>query len=492
MNTKRSWWKALMVVAVLIGGVMAAQQRVAADVRRPHVVAQARKAAEKARATAAKARRTAEMARERAETQTGQHETERGDVMNLDGDVNIDAEQTVKGDVVAVGGTAHVRGKVNGNVVSIDGDIHLYEGAKVRGDVMAIGGKVVRESGAEVVGSKVQIAAPWAEQLVDKVRITPVERGLRVNGSEGIVEFGKSVHIEAGEEVKGDLVVFGGSADIEGKVQGDAVVFGGPLDVDGYVRGDAVSIGGSVHLRSGSTVGGDAVSIGGRVKREPGAELGGQCVGLGGAFGWTPRSGRWFDGGNFAGALLGRVAVWLIWGLGLLVVTLLVVLVLPHQTDVIATTVAQQPGRAVLYGLVGWLLVLPVLVVLCLLIVTWVVIPFYLAALTALAIMGGVGISVLIGRRLVQLWNWRVQSVLGMALIGFLVLRLVDLVGVFPPALLLTGLISLAVLVFGFGGALMTRFGTDATGRWIGGRLTATPPGPPAPAATAGPAQPTA
>jgi len=191
--------------------------------------------------------------------------------------------------------------------------------------------------------------------------------------------------------------------------------------------------------------------------------------------------------------LLANTAAWFVSGLGLLVVTVLVVLVLPRQTDVIATSITTEPGRTALYGVVGWLLVLPVLVALVLLVVTWVVIPFYLAAVAALAIMGGVGINVLIGRRVAGLWNWRVESVLGMALIGLLVLHLVNLVVVFPPAGILTGLVSLAVFVFGFGGALMTRFGTDPTGSWLGRRLTAMPP-PPAPTAApgAGPVQPSA
>jgi cytoskeletal protein CcmA (bactofilin family) len=397
--------------------------------------------------------------------------------------VNIAPDETVKGDVVAVGGAAHVRGTVNRNVVAIDGDIHLYDGANVKGDVIAVGGTVHRESGAEVGGSKVQISAVWTERLVKRMLAEPPSRGIEVTGSNGeLVEFGKSVHIKRGEEVDGDLVVLGGSADIEGKVQGDAVVFGGPLDVEGFVRGDAVSIGGPVRLRSGSTVHGDAVSIGGEVQKAPGARLGGESFSPGGPIGlFGPKFGLWPGGRHLAGVLVQKVLAWFVWGLGLLVVTLLVALVLPRQTDVIATSIAEAPGRAAVYGLVGWLLVLPVLVILAVLIVTWIVIPFYLAAVVALTIMGGVGVNVLIGRRIAGLWNWRVQSVLALAVIGCVVLHFVDLVALFPPAMILTCLISLAVLVFGFGGALMTRFGTDPTGRFLAGQRPAQPPAPTAP-----------
>ncbi|MFQ5811227.1 MAG: hypothetical protein ACE5JM_16540, partial [Armatimonadota bacterium] len=367
MNVKRSFWSVLMIAAVL-GVVPLALQQAALALPRPsrEAVAQGRGAAERAAVAEQVDKLKQALAEAEAEAQKGQQETEQGDVMNLDGDVNIDADETVKGDVVAVGGAAHVRGTVNGNVVAIDGDIHLYDGANVKGDVIAVGGTVNRESGAEVGGSKVQISAAWAERLAKMAHVEPAPGGLDVIGSDGeMVEFGKSVHIEPGEEVKGDLVVFGGSADVEGKVQGDVVVLGGPLDVEGYVRGNAVSIGGSVHLHSGARVRGDAVSIGGRVRKDAGVELGGDRVGLGQPFGLMP------GGKHIASALLQRVAMWFVWGLGLLVVTLLVVLVLPRQTDVIATSIAEAPGRAAVYGLVGWLLVLPVLVILGVLVVTW-------------------------------------------------------------------------------------------------------------------------
>jgi hypothetical protein len=221
-------------------------------------------------------------------------------------------------------------------------------------------------------------------------------------------------------------------------------------------------------------VGGDAVSVGGRVTKDSGADVGGQTVDMGGP--------RWLHGwpgdGGAAGRLLTHAAAWIGWVVGLLVVTLLVVVVLPRQTDVIATSIANDPGRVVLFGLVGLLLVLPILVALVLLLVTWIVIPFYLAAVVSLGVMGAVAINVVIGRRIARLWNWRVGSVLGLALIGFALLRFVDLGGVFPPGKVLIALIDLAVLVFGFGGALLTRFGTDPTGSWLGRRLSSQPPAP--------------
>lgn len=68
------------------------------------------------------------------------------------------------------------------------------------------------------------------------------------SGHGDIVSFGHGVTVPAGEEVRGDVVVFGGSAEIHGKVDGDAVVMGGTLHIypEGSVAGDTIAFGGGV------------------------------------------------------------------------------------------------------------------------------------------------------------------------------------------------------------------------------------------------------
>jgi hypothetical protein len=68
------------------------------------------------------------------------------------------------------------------------------------------------------------------------------------------VVFGSSVVIPAGDEVKGDLVVMAGSAEVHGTIDGDAVVMAGSLYVapEGVVKGDTVALGGSVDNESTS------------------------------------------------------------------------------------------------------------------------------------------------------------------------------------------------------------------------------------------------
>jgi len=78
------------------------------------------------------------------------------------------------------------------------------------------------------------------------------------SGGSDIVEFGQSVTVAEGQEVTGDVVVFGGDAKIYGHVDGDAVVMGGNLFIapTGQVDGSTISFGGSVDNQSNTGNGG--------------------------------------------------------------------------------------------------------------------------------------------------------------------------------------------------------------------------------------------
>lgn len=78
-------------------------------------------------------------------------------------------------------------------------------------------------------------------------------------GGNDVVSFGSDVTVREGQEVLGDVVVFGGNAKVYGHVDGDAVVIGGDLYIapNGEVDGSTVSFGGAVqndsnHPSSGS------------------------------------------------------------------------------------------------------------------------------------------------------------------------------------------------------------------------------------------------
>jgi len=86
------------------------------------------------------------------------------------------------------------------------------------------------------------------------------ERDYREKGQD-IVRFGESVFVTADEMVRGDLVVFGADAIIEGRVTGNVVVIGGDL-----------------RARSGSEIKGDAVIIGGTIDEDHDAIIHGERI----------------------------------------------------------------------------------------------------------------------------------------------------------------------------------------------------------------------
>ena len=78
-----------------------------------------------------------------------------GDIMRVGSDITIDEDQTVTGDVLAVGANVRVKGHVEGNVASMGGNIYLEPSARVDGDVVTMGGELHEEPGATVGGQRV-------------------------------------------------------------------------------------------------------------------------------------------------------------------------------------------------------------------------------------------------------------------------------------------------------------------------------------------------
>ena len=80
----------------------------------------------------------------------------KSDVFRFWGDVTIEPDEVIKGDVVTVRGTIEVKGEVEGDVVAVFGNVELDSTAYVDGDVVSVGGKIFRENSAFVGGDIVQ------------------------------------------------------------------------------------------------------------------------------------------------------------------------------------------------------------------------------------------------------------------------------------------------------------------------------------------------
>lgn len=78
-----------------------------------------------------------------------------GEIIRFGQDIHVSEDQTVQGDVVAMGGDVTIEGKVTGSVTAMGGDVHLMPGARVDQDVVCLGGTLVEEPGATVGGQRV-------------------------------------------------------------------------------------------------------------------------------------------------------------------------------------------------------------------------------------------------------------------------------------------------------------------------------------------------
>jgi hypothetical protein len=79
-----------------------------------------------------------------------------------------------------------------------------------------------------------------------------------------------------------------------------------------------------------------------------------------------------------------------------------------------------------------------------------------------------VGVSLFVGQRLTKMANRRVHSLLALAVIGALGLRVAGLVEILPMGDVVSALIMAAVATLALGSAILTKFGTDPTGTWLG------------------------
>ena len=87
---------------------------------------------------------------------TSYAEKSQGEIFQLVGNVTVDTDQVVNGDVEAMAGAITVRGTVNGEVTATAGNVTIY--GKVNGDVNCLAGNVYVKSGAVVTGSVTAMA----------------------------------------------------------------------------------------------------------------------------------------------------------------------------------------------------------------------------------------------------------------------------------------------------------------------------------------------
>lgn len=289
-----------------------------------------------------------------------------------------------------------------------------------------------------------------------------IPRTPRARRREDIVRIGGSVTVDSDEYVRGDVVVIGGSANINGEVDGEVVV-----------------VGGSARFGPQADVRGDITIVGGGLSRDSGAVIRGAINEVGfGDIPWRTRGewGRsadwdWMNGiypvARLTGTLV-RISL-------LILLTTLVLFVARTPVEQIADRVAADPVKSWFVGFLAEMLFIPVLimtaVVLAISIIgipLLVLLPVAVVALLVVMLIGFTAVAYHIGRLLqdkVDVLRTRpyAATFAGILLIvsPVLLARLVGLTGlgfVVWPIAAVGFLLEYSVWTAGLGAAALARF----------------------------------
>jgi hypothetical protein len=245
--------------------------------------------------------------------------------------------------------------------------------------------------------------------------------------SEAFVVLSGRADVPEGQQV-GDLVVFHGSASVDGTVNGSLTAFDAPVTISGRVNGDVMVFNGRVELHSGANVTGDVVSQQAPVVAS-GATIGGTSKRLQTNTNW--------EGFGWAG----KLAWWLAVSVSTLVVGLVLLWLIGRGAARILEAGRTRIGPSIGLGLLLFF-GLPLLALIAL--VTVVGIPLGLGLLAALLLIYALGYSAtawILGRSIVRGPTAWIVSFLA----GWAILRIVALIPI------LGGLVWFAAVVVGLG-----------------------------------------
>lgn len=305
---------------------------------------------------------------------------------------------------------------------------------------------------------------------------------------------GGSCVLQSDETLQSEMLIMGGSAVLEkgSTVEGDVVVLGGNLTAEGTIEGDLNVIGGNATLGSHAKVEGDVNTAGGNLDRRDGAEIEGSYnqnvplpFNLPGRMetpNWNSGSGgSWSDPVASGVNMVWKVFWWLARSLLWAVLALIVMLVVPHNVERVATEVAARPVES---GGLGCLTAIVVPLILALLAITICGIPVTIVGAVLLLVAWSVGLIALgyeLGKRLVRMlkqdWAPAVTAALGTAV---LTLALNGIGGLVPC---IGWLAPVVIGSVGLGAVLLTRFGSQNT---LGGSVIGGNPWKPTPASNYG------
>lgn len=249
--------------------------------------------------------------------------------------------------------------------------------------------------------------------------------------------------------VDGDVAVLGGNLYITGSVTGDAAVMGGKIRHQGVIEGDVFIVGGEIKLDSGSVIKGTLGIIGGSVDQDSQAVIQGEVKSIGNEQlrHFLPRI---FKVWRLGPRLHGFRIVSLMFGFAALVILFLlnslILAVFPTAVNQINQKIQFKTWLAVALGVAVMILYLPVLLLFVVSIIGIPLIPLFILATAVALLFGLTSLSGIVGEKISQGLNLKIQGKIGQFAVGWLALNLIPALGLL---LLRTGLLGLLIFLFG-------------------------------------------
>lgn len=322
--------------------------------------------------------------------------------------------------------------------------------------------RAMRSIGIALVLGLLMVGSGYAQGGDAQTPSASIERG-------SLIKFGESVTLGANERTD-NVVVFGGDVTVTGQVRQTVVAIGGSVRVSGRVGDAVVAIGQNVVLDAGAFVGGDVVSVGGDVTRDPSAVVQGETT----VVAWSGLGESWDEILGFGFLAFLGLSIWgfLGWLVVMFVVGWLLLSLLPKPMERHTEALRATPMHMLGWGVVAFLLFVPLVMVMVFTILGIFLIPVIVLAYVYAGIIGVAVSAQLLGERLSDpLKRDHISPVAALA-IGLAILGLIRLVPV------LGAIVTMVLWLFGFGIVLSTRFGTRFYGRTAPSNDSTTDPEP--------------
>ncbi len=255
--------------------------------------------------------------------------------------------------------------------------------------------------------------------------------------------------------VDGDAAVMGGNLFITGTVTGDAAVFGGKLRHQGTIEGDIFVVGGEIELDSGSVVKGDIGLVGGNISRDSTAVVLGEVKSVGSEKlrQFMPRI---FKAWRLSPHVPGAGAIPFIFLIAAMIViyllNLLILAIFHKGIEQVNQRIQTKIWLSAALGVGVIIMFVPALLLFAISIIGIPLIPALILAVAVAMMFGITSLSCVVGEKIGQGLNMKVSGKVGLFTLGWLALNLIPFFGfiLVGKAGILGALVFILGLTIGF------------------------------------------